>query len=83
MDCYFRQYWRDTRLKFHGPMKSLSLSIKVHIYIHAYLSFSDKTIKTTIYILRCWKESGVQIPFSIMESTPTSTPSRYPINCYA
>lgn len=29
MDCYFRQYWRDTRLKFQGPMKSLSLSIKV------------------------------------------------------
>lgn len=29
MDCYFRQYWRDSRLKFQGPMKSLSLSIKV------------------------------------------------------
>ncbi|KAJ6638698.1 Gamma-aminobutyric acid receptor subunit alpha-6 [Pseudolycoriella hygida] len=29
MDCYFRQYWRDTRLKFEGPMKSLSLSIKM------------------------------------------------------
>lgn len=29
MDCYFRQYWRDTRLKFQGPMKTLSLSIKM------------------------------------------------------
>lgn len=29
MDCYFRQYWRDSRLKFQGPMKTLSLSIKV------------------------------------------------------
>lgn len=30
MDCYFRQYWRDSRLKFEGPMKTLSLSIKVN-----------------------------------------------------
>ncbi|XP_062539564.1 gamma-aminobutyric acid receptor subunit alpha-6 isoform X3 [Armigeres subalbatus] len=29
MDCYFRQYWRDKRLSFHGPIKSLSLSIKM------------------------------------------------------
>lgn len=31
MDCYFRQYWRDKRLSFQGPIKSLSLSIKVII----------------------------------------------------
>lgn len=29
MDCYFRQYWQDKRLSFKGPIKSLSLSIKV------------------------------------------------------
>ncbi|XP_041451308.1 gamma-aminobutyric acid receptor subunit alpha-6 [Drosophila obscura] len=29
MDCYFRQYWRDERLSFKGPIKSLSLSIKM------------------------------------------------------
>ncbi|KAL3266303.1 hypothetical protein HHI36_010482 [Cryptolaemus montrouzieri] len=29
MDCYFRQYWRDQRLSFRGPIKSLSLSIKM------------------------------------------------------
>ncbi|KAF7993296.1 hypothetical protein HCN44_006356 [Aphidius gifuensis] len=29
MDCYFRQYWRDSRLSFVGPIKSLSLSIKM------------------------------------------------------
>ncbi|XP_041764767.1 gamma-aminobutyric acid receptor subunit alpha-6 [Anopheles merus] len=29
MDCYFRQYWRDKRLSFRGPIKSLSLSIKM------------------------------------------------------
>ncbi|XP_017769896.1 PREDICTED: gamma-aminobutyric acid receptor alpha-like isoform X2 [Nicrophorus vespilloides] len=29
MDCYFRQYWRDRRLSFFGPIKSLSLSIKM------------------------------------------------------
>ncbi|CAH1370142.1 gamma-aminobutyric acid receptor subunit alpha-6 isoform X1 [Tenebrio molitor] len=29
MDCYFRQYWRDQRLSFLGPIKSLSLSIKM------------------------------------------------------
>ncbi|KAJ1521630.1 hypothetical protein ONE63_003277 [Megalurothrips usitatus] len=29
MDCYFRQYWRDARLSFRGPIKSLSLSIKM------------------------------------------------------
>ncbi|KAH1020136.1 hypothetical protein HUJ04_009856 [Dendroctonus ponderosae] len=29
MDCYFRQYWRDQRLSFVGPIKSLSLSIKM------------------------------------------------------
>lgn len=29
MDCYFRQYWRDRRLSFLGPIKSLSLSIKM------------------------------------------------------
>uniref|UniRef100_A0A0A9WA44 Gamma-aminobutyric acid receptor subunit alpha-6 n=1 Tax=Lygus hesperus TaxID=30085 RepID=A0A0A9WA44_LYGHE len=29
MDCYFRQYWRDARLSFLGPIKSLSLSIKM------------------------------------------------------
>ncbi|XP_025833300.1 gamma-aminobutyric acid receptor subunit alpha-6 [Agrilus planipennis] len=29
MDCYFRQYWRDERLSFMGPIKSLSLSIKM------------------------------------------------------
>jgi hypothetical protein len=29
MDCYFRQYWRDARLSFSGPIKSLSLSIKM------------------------------------------------------
>lgn len=29
MDCYFRQYWRDDRLRFRGPIKSLSLSIKM------------------------------------------------------
>lgn len=31
MDCYFRQYWRDTRLRYQGPMKTLSLSIKVDL----------------------------------------------------
>ncbi|XP_070491785.1 gamma-aminobutyric acid receptor subunit alpha-1 isoform X5 [Chironomus tepperi] len=29
MDCYFRQYWRDKRLSFKSPFKSLSLSIKM------------------------------------------------------
>ncbi|XP_071439191.1 gamma-aminobutyric acid receptor subunit alpha-3 [Hetaerina americana] len=31
MDCYFRQYWRDSRLSFSGAghIKSLSLSIKM------------------------------------------------------
>ncbi|XP_060800706.1 gamma-aminobutyric acid receptor alpha-like [Amyelois transitella] len=29
MDCYFRQYWRDARLSFLGPIRSLSLSIKM------------------------------------------------------
>ncbi|RZF33208.1 hypothetical protein LSTR_LSTR009753 [Laodelphax striatellus] len=29
MDCYFRQTWRDSRLGFKGPQKSLSLSIKM------------------------------------------------------
>uniref|UniRef100_A0A182PNS5 Uncharacterized protein n=1 Tax=Anopheles epiroticus TaxID=199890 RepID=A0A182PNS5_9DIPT len=29
MDCYFRQSWRDKRLSFHGPIESLSLSIKM------------------------------------------------------
>ncbi|XP_066583017.1 gamma-aminobutyric acid receptor subunit alpha-6 [Prorops nasuta] len=29
MDCYFRQSWRDSRLSFRGPIKSLSLSIKM------------------------------------------------------
>ncbi|XP_049865477.1 gamma-aminobutyric acid receptor alpha-like [Pectinophora gossypiella] len=29
MDCYFRQYWRDARLSFLGPIQSLSLSIKM------------------------------------------------------
>ncbi|XP_076624059.1 gamma-aminobutyric acid receptor subunit alpha-2 isoform X2 [Colletes latitarsis] len=29
MDCYFRQSWRDSRLSFLGPIKSLSLSIKM------------------------------------------------------
>ncbi|XP_055586932.1 gamma-aminobutyric acid receptor subunit alpha-6 [Uranotaenia lowii] len=29
MDCYFRQYWQDKRLSFRGPIKSLSLSIKM------------------------------------------------------
>ncbi|XP_044749311.1 gamma-aminobutyric acid receptor alpha-like [Coccinella septempunctata] len=29
MDCYFRQYWRDERLSFRGPIQSLSLSIKM------------------------------------------------------
>nr|XP_022905767.1 gamma-aminobutyric acid receptor alpha-like [Onthophagus taurus] len=29
MDCYFRQYWQDRRLSFLGPIKSLSLSIKM------------------------------------------------------
>nr|CAD7203081.1 unnamed protein product [Timema douglasi] len=29
MDCYFRQYWRDSRLSFAGTNKSLSLSIKM------------------------------------------------------
>uniref|UniRef100_T1H3V2 Neurotransmitter-gated ion-channel ligand-binding domain-containing protein n=1 Tax=Megaselia scalaris TaxID=36166 RepID=T1H3V2_MEGSC len=29
MDCYFRQYWRDKRLSFKGPIQSLSLSIKM------------------------------------------------------
>ncbi|CAL8117419.1 unnamed protein product [Orchesella dallaii] len=29
MDCYFRQSWRDGRLKFQGPVDKLSLSIKM------------------------------------------------------
>ncbi|KAF4530698.1 hypothetical protein B566_EDAN004937 [Ephemera danica] len=29
MDCYFRQYWRDQRLSFRGPINSLSLNIKM------------------------------------------------------
>uniref|UniRef100_A0A8D8QVM0 Gamma-aminobutyric acid receptor subunit alpha-6 n=3 Tax=Cacopsylla melanoneura TaxID=428564 RepID=A0A8D8QVM0_9HEMI len=29
MDCYFRQYWRDSRLSFMGPINNLSLSIKM------------------------------------------------------
>ncbi|GLH14021.1 Gamma-aminobutyric acid receptor subunit beta-like, partial [Gryllus bimaculatus] len=29
MDCYFRQLWRDSRLSFSGPIKNLSLSIKM------------------------------------------------------
>lgn len=36
MDCYFRQYWRDKRLSFQGPIKSLSLSIKVCISDNTY-----------------------------------------------
>ncbi|XP_054721536.1 gamma-aminobutyric acid receptor alpha-like isoform X2 [Uloborus diversus] len=29
MDCYFRQKWTDRRLMFGGPIKNLSLSIKM------------------------------------------------------
>ena len=29
MDCYLRQEWRDDRLKFKGPLKKLSLNIKM------------------------------------------------------
>jgi gamma-aminobutyric acid receptor subunit alpha len=29
MDCYFRQFWKDKRLSFKGPIESLSLSVKM------------------------------------------------------
>lgn len=29
MDCYLRQEWRDSRLRFRGPLKQLSLNIKM------------------------------------------------------
>ncbi|XP_023215415.1 gamma-aminobutyric acid receptor alpha-like [Centruroides sculpturatus] len=29
MDCYFRQKWTDRRLRFDGPIKNLSLNIKM------------------------------------------------------
>ncbi|XP_074650714.1 gamma-aminobutyric acid receptor subunit alpha-2-like [Tubulanus polymorphus] len=29
MDCYFRQMWTDTRLKFEGPLPKLQLNVKM------------------------------------------------------
>ena len=29
MDCYFRQSWVDKRLEFTGPVKTLSVSVKI------------------------------------------------------
>ncbi|XP_055304558.1 gamma-aminobutyric acid receptor subunit alpha-1 isoform X2 [Sitodiplosis mosellana] len=61
MDCYFRQYWRDSRLKFEGPMKTLSLSIKMldkiwkpdstffngkHSYVHT-ITVPNKLLRLT------------------------------------
>ena len=61
MDCYFRQYWRDTRLSFLGPIKSLSLSIKMleriwrpdtyfyngkHSYVHT-ITVPNKLLRIT------------------------------------
>lgn len=49
MDCYFRQYWRDTRLRFQGPMKTLSLSIKVK------RNYSIKNTKIMKIEILIWK----------------------------
>ncbi|KAJ8675811.1 hypothetical protein QAD02_011597, partial [Eretmocerus hayati] len=61
MDCYFRQYWRDSRLSFFGPIKSLSLSIKMleriwrpdtyfyngkHSYVHT-ITVPNKLLRIT------------------------------------
>ncbi|XP_011501321.1 PREDICTED: gamma-aminobutyric acid receptor alpha-like [Ceratosolen solmsi marchali] len=61
MDCYFRQYWRDSRLSFLGPIKSLSLSIKMleriwrpdtyfyngkHSYVHT-ITVPNKLLRIT------------------------------------
>jgi hypothetical protein len=61
MDCYFRQYWRDSRLSFLGPIKNLSLSIKMleriwrpdtyfyngkHSYVHT-ITVPNKLLRIT------------------------------------
>ncbi|EZA47794.1 Gamma-aminobutyric acid receptor subunit alpha-4 [Ooceraea biroi] len=61
MDCYFRQSWRDSRLSFLGPIKSLSLSIKMleriwrpdtyfyngkHSYVHT-ITVPNKLLRIT------------------------------------
>jgi hypothetical protein len=43
MDCYFRQYWRDKRLSFKSPFKSLSLSIKVRRFVGCLLLLEKQT----------------------------------------
>lgn len=56
MDCYFRQYWRDTRLKFQGPMKSLSLSIKVSIFLAMTRNFCESnSIPIKQMLERIWR----------------------------
>ena len=68
MDCYFRQYWRDSRLSFKSPIKSLSLSIKVKRFFKSF-EVDSEVLEHVILIpsiffslnSRCWRECGNQV----------------------
>lgn len=66
MDCYFRQYWRDSRLSFDGPIKSLSLSIKIldkiwrpDTYLYNGKHSHIHTITVPNKLLRLYQNGGI------------------------
>lgn len=76
MDCYFRQYWRDKRLSFKGPIQSLSLSIKVRFFVY---------FKETLLFFRwnrCWIRFGGPTLISTMESIHISIWLLCQISCW-
>ncbi|XP_043067116.2 gamma-aminobutyric acid receptor alpha-like [Drosophila bipectinata] len=66
MDCYFRQYWHDNRLSFNGPIKSLSLSIKIldkiwrpDTYLYNGKHSHIHTITVPNKLLRLYQNGGI------------------------
>lgn len=78
MDCYFRQYWRDKRLSFKSPIKSLSLSIKVRPKVLHDVNFKS----VLLHFCRCWSEYGDPTHTSTMRRNLISTQLPFPISCF-
>lgn len=80
MDCYFRQYWRDSRLSFKGlKMNSNQLLInQLSLNVKMLGKFHNQSRTKSVFPDRFFfqKRFGSLTHISIMDSTLTSTRSR-------
>ena len=81
MDCYFRQYWRDTRLSFKGLKNNANNLVINQLSLN--VAMLEKIWKPGMRYLRIMmKIMMMQILTSIMVLTPTSMQSPGLTNCW-